>query len=90
MDLAAKGPNLNKSFSVKKQYKSSNGQGARKKTKKTYNIVNLAFFNNKNIAFDSNLKSIDDNTSINFAEERGEDINDFIPAPQKTMFHRIL
>lgn len=63
---------------MKKQHKSSNGQGVRKKTKKTYNIVNLASSNDKNITLDSNLTSINDNTSINSAEESDENINGFI------------
>ena len=90
VDPAAKGPNLNESSPVKRQHESSNGQSARKRTKKTHNVVNLASSNDEDIALDSNSTSIDDNTSINSAEESDEDINGFIPAPQEAMFDQIL
>lgn len=75
---------------MKRQYKSFNGQSVKKKTKKTHNVVNLAFFNNEDIAFNSNSTSIDDNTSINSPEDSDEDINDFTPALQEAIFNKIL
>lgn len=40
--------------------------------------MNLAFFNDKNIAINSNLLSIHNNTSINLTEKSNEDINSLI------------
>ena len=62
---------------MKKQHKSSNGQG-KKKTKKTHNIVNLISSNDKDLALDNNLISIDNKSSIHSAEESNEDIYSFI------------
>ena len=90
VDHAAKSPNLNEFSSVKKQYKSSNGQNVRKRTKKTHNVVNLASYNNKDIALNNNLISIHDNTSFNSTEKSDEDINGFIPLPQEAVFDQIL
>ena len=86
MDLAAKSPSLNEFSSVKRQHKSFNGQSARKRTKKTHNVVNLASPNNEDIALDSNSTSINYNTSINSAEESNENINGFIRAQQEAIF----
>ena len=60
-----------------------------KKTKKTHNVINVAFSNDKDIAFDNNSISINDNTSINSAEKSNKNINDFFPAPQEAMFDLI-
>ena len=52
--------------------------------------MNLAPSKNKDITFNSNLTSIDDNTSINFTKKSNEDINSFIPMLQEAIFDQIL
>ena len=71
---------------MKRQHKSFKSQGKREKTQKTHNVINLTSSNDKNIAFDSNLTSIDNNTSINSTKKSNKNINSFLLALQEAIF----
>ena len=63
---------------------------AKKKTKKTHNIVNLISSNDKDFALDNNLTFIDNKFFIHSSEESNEDIYSFILVRQKAIFDQIL